>query len=143
MIINKSNRQEALKDILSYIERFDEQARKKLLNSGFDKMINNFKSQVEYDTITIECKEAEIESLLLDYIYMLSSKKHIITFVFVDKKNSIDILKKLEGIQYWSESYGVVPTNRIEDKIRIHIAFFNSHFAKSYDVDLAVKLFFD
>lgn len=143
MIINRSNRQKALKDILSYIERFDEQTRKKLLNSGFEKMIKNFKSQVEYDTISIECKEAEIESLLLDYVYMLSSKKHIITFVFVDKKNSIDILEKLEGIHYWSESYGVVPTNINEDKIRIHIAYFNSNFAKTYDVDLAVKLFLD
>ena len=143
MFINKSNRQEVLEDILSYIERFDEQTRKRLLNNGLEKMINNFKSHVEYDTISIECKESEIETLLLDYIYMLSSKKHIVTFVFVDKKNSIDILKKLEGIQYWSESYGVVPTNRIEDKIRIHIAFFNSNYAKTYDVDLAVKLFLD
>ncbi|MCQ4022800.1 hypothetical protein [Ruminococcus sp. zg-924] len=143
MFINKNNRQEVLKDILSYIERFDKQTRKKLLNNGFEKMINNFKSQVEYDTISIECKEAEIESLLLDYIYMLSSKKHIVTFVVVDKKNSIDILKKLEGVQYWSESYVVVPTNKNEDKIRIYIAFFNSYFAKTYDVDLAAKLFLD
>lgn len=103
--------------------------------------MNNFTTKVENDAISIECTEDEVSSLLLDYINMLSAKKHIICFAFVDRNNSIDILKELDQIKNWTESFKIMPTNNVDNKIRIYLAFYNLKFSKKYEVDLAAQLF--
>ena len=65
----------------------------------------------------------------------------MVSFVFVDKNNPIDILKELEVIKNWSESYKIMPTNIPDNKITIYLAFYNAEFSQKYEVDLAAKLF--
>lgn len=80
-------------------------------------------------------------SLLLDYINMLSAKKHVICLVFIDRQNSIDILKELDQIKNWTESFKVMPTNKVDNKIKVYLSFYNSQYSKKYEVDLAAQLF--
>ena len=79
--------------------------------------------------------------MLLDYINMLSAKKHVICLAFIDKQNSIDILKELDQIKNWTESFKVMPTNKVDNKIKVYLSFYNSQYSKKYEVDLAAQLF--
>ena len=141
MIVKKQTANNILNQIITYIGSFDENKRQKIITPKLKAMMHNFTTKVENEAIFIECTEDEVESLLLDYLYMLSSKKHIVSFVFVNQNNSIDILKKLEVIRYWSESSKIMPTNIPDNKISLYIAFYNAKFSQKYEVDLAAKLF--
>lgn len=141
MIILMKTADEFLEYMISYIKDFDEKTRKKVLSGSFEDLIYNFNSKVDKDIIYIECVENEIHSLLKDYISMLSAKKYIVAFAFVDRNNSVDVIKKLEIIEKLSESYKIFPTKSNNDKIRIYFAFYNAKFSQKFEVDLAAKLF--
>ena len=141
MVVKKQTANNILNKIVAYIGTFEKSKRPKIITPKLKAVMNNFTSKVENDAIFIECTEDEVESLLLDYISMLSSKKHIVAFVFVDQNNSVEILKKLEVIRCWSESYKIMPTNIPDNKISLYIAFYNAKFSQKYEVDLAAKLF--
>ncbi len=74
---------------------------------------------------------------------MLSLKKYILSFVFVDRNNSVNVVKKLEVIKNLFESYKIMPTKTDDDKIRIYLAFYNAKFSQQFEVDLATKMFFN
>lgn len=141
MIIKKQTANNILNQIITYIGEFDKNKRPQIITPKLKAVMHNFTTKVENEAIYIECKEDEVEQLLLDYLYMLSSRKHIVSFVFVDQNNSIEILKKLEVIRNWSESYKIMPTNILDNKISLYIAFYNAKFSQKYEVDLAAKLF--
>ena len=142
MIILKKTADDFLSYMISYTNDFDEKTRKKVLSRNFDDLIYNFNSKVDGDTIYIECIESEVDTLLTDYISMLSAKKYIVAFVFVDRNNSVDIIKKLDVIKNLSESYRILPTKSNDDKIGIYLAFYNAKFSQKFEVDLATKIFF-
>ena len=141
MIIKKQTANNILNQIITYIGEFDKNKRPQIITPKLKAVMHNFTTKVENEAIYIECTEDEVESLLFDYLYMLSSKKHIVSFVFVDQNNSIEILKKLDVIRNWSESYKIMPTNILDNKISLYIAFYNAKFSQKYEVDLAAKLF--
>ena len=141
MIIKKQTANNILNQIITYIGEFDKNKRPQIITPKLKAVMHNFTTKVENEAIYIECTEDEVESLLLDYLYMLSSRKHIVSFVFVDQNNSIEILKKLEVIRNWSESYKIMPTYILDNKITLYIAFYNAKFSQKYEVDLAAKLF--
>ena len=141
MVIKKQTANDILNQIVTYIGKFDKNKRPQIITPKLRALMHNFTAKVENEAIYIECTEDEVESLLLDYLYMLSSKKHIVSFVFVDQNNSIEIIKKLEVIRNWSESYKIMPTNILDNKITLYIAFYNAKFSQKYEVDLAAKLF--
>ncbi len=141
MIILKKRTDDFLNYMISYTNDFDEKTRKKVISRNFEDLIYNFNSKVDKDTIYIECVESEVDSLLTDYISMLSAKKYIVALVFVDRNNSVDIIKRLDKIKKLSESYRILPTKSNDDKIRIYLAFYNARFSQKYEVDLAAKLF--
>lgn len=141
MVIKKQTANDILNQIVTYIGKFDKNKRPQIITPKLKAVMHNFTAKVENEAIYIECTEDEVESLLLDYLYMLSSKKHIVSFVFVDQNNSIEIIKKLEVIRNWSESYKIMPTNILDNKITLYIAFYNAKFSLKYEVDLAAKLF--
>lgn len=141
MVIKKQTANDILNQIVTYIGKFDKNKRPQIITPKLKAVMHNFTAKVENEAIYIECTEDEVESLLLDYLYMLSSKKHIVSFVFVDQNNSIEIIKKLEVIRNWSESYKIMPTNILDNKITLYIAFYNAKFSQKYEVDLAAKLF--
>lgn len=143
MNILKKTADDFLNYMISYARNFDEHARKKVLTKNLEELIYNFNSKVDSDTIYIECVESEIDSLLTEYISMLSSKKYILSFVFVDRNNSVNVVKKLEVIKNLSESYKIMPTKTDDDKIRIYLAFYNAKFSQQFEVDLAAKMFFN
>lgn len=140
MIILKKTADDFLNFIKLYIESFEEKARKKVLTNNLEKLIFNFHSKVKYDTIYIECIESKIESLLIEYITMLSKKRHIISFVCVDRQNSVYVVKTLEKIKELSETYRIMPTKIEDNKIRIFLAFYSKDYSQRFDVDLATKL---
>lgn len=142
MIILKKTTDDFLNYMISYTNDFDEKTRKKVISRNFEDLIYNFNSNVDRDTIYIECVESEVDSLLTDYISMLSAKKYIVAFVFVDRNNSVDIIKRLDKIKKLSESYRILPTKSNDDKIRIYLAFYNAKYSQKFEVDLATKLFF-
>ncbi len=141
MVIKKQTANDILNQIVTYIGKFDKNKRPQIITPKLKAVMHNFTTKVENEAIYIECTEDEVESLLFDYLYMLSSKKHIVSFVFVDQNNSIEILKKLDVIRNWSESYKIMPTNILDNKITLYIAFYNAKFSQKYEVDLAAKLF--
>lgn len=142
MIILRKTADDFLGYMISYTNDFDEKNRKKILSNNLQNLIRNFNSKVDNDTIYIECVESEVDSLLTDYISMLSAKKYIVAFVFVDRNNSVDIVKKLDVIKILSESYRILPTKANDNKIRIYLAFYNAIFSQKFEVDLATKMFF-
>lgn len=141
MLVKKQTSNDVVNQIVSYISEFDKNNRQKIITPKLKGMMHNFTTKVEKDAIYIECTEDEVSSLLLDYINMLSAKKHIICFVFVDRNNSIDILKELDQIKKWTESFKVMPTNKVDNKIKVYLSFYNSQFSKKYEEDLAAQLF--
>lgn len=141
MIIKKQTANDILNQIIAYIGKFDKSKRPQVVTPKLKSVMHKFTSKVENDAIYIECTEDEVKSLLLDYLNMLSLKKHLVSFVFVDQNNPIDILKELEVIKNWSESYKIMPTNIPDNKITIYLAFYNAKFSQKYEVDLAAKLF--
>lgn len=141
MIILRKTTDDVLNYMISYTNDFEEETRKKVISRNFEDLIYNFNSMVDRDSIYIECVESEIDTLLTDYISMLSAKKFIVAFVFVDRNNSVDIIKRLDKIKKLSESYRILPTKSNDDKIRIYLAFYNAKFSQKYEVDLAAKLF--
>ena len=142
MIFLKKTTDDFLNYMISYTNDFDEKTRKKVISRNFEDLIYNFNSKVDRDTIYIECVESEVDSLLTDYISMLSAKKYIVAFVFVDRNNSVDIIKRLDKIKKLSESYRILPTKSNDDKIRIYLAFYNAKYSQKFKVDLATKMFF-
>lgn len=141
MIILRKTTDDVLNYMISYTNDFEEETRKKVISRNFEDLIYNFNSMVDRDSIYIECVESEVDTLLTDYISMLSAKKFIVAFVFVDRNNSVDIIKRLDKIKKLSESYRILPTKSNDDKIRIYLAFYNAKFSQKYEVDLAAKLF--
>ncbi len=141
MIVKKQTSNDVVNQIVSYISEFDKNNRQRIITPKLKGIMNNFTTKVENNAIYIECTEDEVSSLLLDYINMLSAKKHVICLAFIDRQNSIDILKELDQIKNWTESFKVMPTNKVDNKIKVYLSFYNSQYSKKYEVDLAAQLF--
>lgn len=141
MIVKKQTSNDVVNQIVSYISEFDKNNRQRIITPKLKGIMHNFTTKVENYAIFIECTEDEVSSLLLDYINMLSAKKHVICLAFIDRQNSIDILKELDQIKNWTESFMVMPTNKVDNKIKVYLSFYNSQYSKKYEVDLAAQLF--
>ncbi len=74
MVVKKQTANNILNQIVAYIGTFEKSKRPKIITPKLKAIMHNFTTKVENEAIFIECTEDEVESLLLDYLYMLSSK---------------------------------------------------------------------
>ena len=94
---------------------------------------------VEYNTISIECTEDELDFILYDFVKTLSKEHHLAIFAFVDGKVEVENLNKVERLRGLSEYFKVVPTDFCDAQIQIHIGYFTCESGEKYDIDLISK----
>lgn len=102
-----------------------------------------FTCKVEFDTITTDCTEEDVDFLLFDYIKTLSQKHLLAIFVFVDGQVNIETVNKLKRLGEFTEYLNAIPTGFHDDRIKVNIGFFTSVFGEKYDVDLIAKTLLD
>ena len=139
MRIEKTNICEVMYKILEFIDRVAEKTKDEKFKNNFDYVLKIFADMVEFDTISIECTEQEIDFILYDYIKSISQKHHLAIFVFVDRNVEVETMNKIERLRKLSEYIHVTPTDVCGEKIQIHIGFFTSVFGEQYDIDLIAK----
>jgi hypothetical protein len=143
MKVIKSNSLDVKNEINTYINQIDRKNEDKKLRKSFDEAIRVFTNLIEFDTISIECTELDVDFLLYDYIKTLSEKHHLAIFSFVDKAVSVDAVNKIKRICKLSEFYHITPTGFYDDKIIIHIGYFSCNAGEKYDVDLIARTLLD
>lgn len=143
MKIEKTNSRDVRSQIFAYIDRVTSKADNEKFRKSFEYEIDLFTYKVDWDTISIECKEEDVDFLLYDYIKMLARKKHLAIYSFVDRKVPVETITKIKRLRGVSEFFKVTPTGLYDDKIHIHIGFFTSAYGERYDVDLIAKTFLD
>ena len=139
MRIEKTNISNVTNRIYEYIDSVTAKTDDKKFKSCFDYILKIFTCKVEYDTITINCTDEDIDSLLFDYIKTLAQNRHLAIFAFVDRDVEIETVNKIERLRKLSEYVYVTPTDVCGGKIQIHIGFFTCEFGEKYDVDLIAK----
>ena len=139
MMIEKTNICEVMYKILEFIDRVAEKTKDEKFKNNFEYVLKIFADMVEFDTISIECTEKEIDFILYDYIKSISKKHHLAIFAFVDRDVEIETVNKIERLRKLSEYVHVTPTDVCGGKIQIHIGFFTCEFGEKYDVDLIAK----
>lgn len=139
MTINKTNSLDVKRLVNTYINQVDSKTGDEKFRKCFDEAIKVFTYMTEFDTISIECTEQDIDFLLYDYIQTLSQKHHLAIFAFVDKEVSVDAVNKLKRFSGLSEFCQITPTNFYDDKIQIYIGFFSCTAGEQYDVDLIAR----
>lgn len=102
-----------------------------------------FTCKVEFDTITTDCTEEDVDFLLFDYIKTLSQKHLLAIFVFVDGQVNIETVNKLKRLGEFTEYLNAIPTGFHDDRIKVNIGFFTIVFGEKYDVDLIAKTLLD
>lgn len=146
MRIEKTNVGKVTSRIYEYIDsvtKFTSEAENAKFKSCFDYAIDIFMCDVEFDTITIDCTEEDVDFLLHDYIRMLAKNHHLAIYAFVDREVKVETVNKLERLRKFCEFFKVTPTGLYDDKIQIHIGFFTCECGEKYDVDLIAKTLLD
>lgn len=111
------------------------------LDSAFDRVLDFFGNKIEEDALKIECSGDEVGMMLLDFIRMLSSTRHLAICAFVNRNAEVDTVNRIERFSGWSECFKVVPDmNEFDDRIRIYIGFINPFDGEIYDVDYTINM---
>lgn len=123
MKIRKTDSSYVTSRIIDYIERVTNKTNDDIFRKSFDYILELFTCKIEFDTITIDCTEEDVDFLLYDYIKTLSQKHHLAIFVFVDGQVNIETVNKLKRLGELTEYLNAIPTGLYDDRIKLNIGF--------------------
>lgn len=123
---------------------------KKRLSNSSDKVkavkaLNNaekiFSGHVDNNGIAIRCESDELNTLVTDYLDMLSKKHHLAICTFVEKGVSVYSVKQIERLKDYAVFSLTLPYNSTDDKIAIFVCYYDTYEGEMYDIDLISKRF--
>lgn len=143
MRIEKTDICDVIGRIIDFIDKMTVMTKDESFKKDLDYDLKIFSDMVEYNTISVECAEDELDFVLYDFVKTLSKEHHLAIFAFADKEVEVETVNKVERLRKLSEYFKVILTDFCDAQIQIHIGFFTCEFGEKYDVDLIAKTLLD
>lgn len=145
MIVSRINKDHAICDLKEYVKRLESGKIEERTFRRMKYMVSIINHDIDDKLTLIECGFDEINTLLHEYLSLISRKHHLLVCAFIGNNASIETVPMMRAICSVSEFYEILPAISEDDQVRIYIYYYSSSNKKAqmYDIDYSVKMFFN